>query len=393
MAPPRGRKRKSGESTISTADNDAVRGTTEHKTPAKDTIPSGESPHKKRKLGITLEQKQALIDNLQLEITQRARKLRAQYNLQAQGLRTRIEIRVNRIPMALRKAKMGDLLQKYSTAGGQQQRAAALTAPTFTAPLSSRPPPVPEKDAHLIRPASQRSAATSAASRPGTGRAAEHLRNETAGVNKENEVEPLDGAKKRLRAHHEGAPNPAQVLSPTSSNTRVPARDRAPPPASPAKSYIARPASPVKQPSTSNLVSTMMEKARSTRAAATTRKATVSSAASSAGGATTTAGTRGRRGAAAAAAPPTRTTATRTARRVSGVSESSDGSTSTVVRKPVGRPAAAAKASAPPAATTKRTVMGTIRRGVAGTAAKKAAATKAAAPASTATGRVLRKRN
>jgi len=40
--------------------------------------------------------------------------MRAQYNLQAQGMRTRIEIRVNRIPMALRKAKMGDLLAKYS---------------------------------------------------------------------------------------------------------------------------------------------------------------------------------------------------------------------------------------------------------------------------------------
>ena len=46
-------------------------------------------------------------------VTERARKLRAQYMLQAQGLRTRIEIRVNRIPMALRKANMGDLWLKY----------------------------------------------------------------------------------------------------------------------------------------------------------------------------------------------------------------------------------------------------------------------------------------
>ena len=34
--------------------------------------------------------------------------------IQAQGLRTRVEIRVNRIPMALRRAKMGDLLVKHS---------------------------------------------------------------------------------------------------------------------------------------------------------------------------------------------------------------------------------------------------------------------------------------
>ena len=47
-------------------------------------------------------------------VTERARKLRAQYMIQAQGLRTRIEIRVNRIPMALRRAKMGDLLLRHA---------------------------------------------------------------------------------------------------------------------------------------------------------------------------------------------------------------------------------------------------------------------------------------
>ena len=85
------------------------------------------SPIKKQAM-ITQRQKQALIDNLQLEskssqvsawfvlmfaVTERARKLRAQYALQAQSLRTRVELRVNRIPTALRKANMGELLQKY----------------------------------------------------------------------------------------------------------------------------------------------------------------------------------------------------------------------------------------------------------------------------------------
>ncbi|PGG96321.1 hypothetical protein GX51_07885 [Blastomyces parvus] len=74
--------------------------------------PSG-SPARKR-MRITLGQKQALMDNLQLEITERARKLRAHYALQAQDLRGRIERRVNRIPTALRKQRMGDLLAKYS---------------------------------------------------------------------------------------------------------------------------------------------------------------------------------------------------------------------------------------------------------------------------------------
>ncbi len=46
-------------------------------------------------------------------VTERARKLRAQYALQAQSLRTRIELRINRIPTSLRKANMGELHAKY----------------------------------------------------------------------------------------------------------------------------------------------------------------------------------------------------------------------------------------------------------------------------------------
>jgi hypothetical protein len=47
-------------------------------------------------------------------VTERARKLRAQYALQAQGLRTRLEMRVNRIPQALRKRNIQDLLDEYA---------------------------------------------------------------------------------------------------------------------------------------------------------------------------------------------------------------------------------------------------------------------------------------
>jgi hypothetical protein len=48
------------------------------------------------------------------KVTERARKLRAQYALQAQGLRTRLEMRVNRIPQALRKRNIQDLLDEYA---------------------------------------------------------------------------------------------------------------------------------------------------------------------------------------------------------------------------------------------------------------------------------------
>ena len=191
------------------------------------------------------------------------------------------------------------------------------------------------------------------------------------------------------------ARNPAQVLSPTSSNSRLNPRDR---PASPAKSGIARPVSPTKLASATNLLSNMVEKARSTRAAATNRKTTTSTTASSSNGSTTTTtastSTRGRRGAAAHPSSYASRPATRTARRVSAISESSDGSTSTVVRK---RPATAMAApiKAPPA---KRTVMSTIKKGVGAStaAAKKTAAVATAARLQAApaagTGRVLRKR-
>ncbi|OAX85526.1 hypothetical protein ACJ72_00064 [Emergomyces africanus] len=113
--------------------------------------PDGSPPRKKMR--ITLSQKQALIDNLQLEVTERARKLRAQYALQAQDLRGRIERRINRIPVALRKAKMGDLLAKYSqttrvddvgqksgptTSSSKSSSKASVTAPGNNAASTTR---------------------------------------------------------------------------------------------------------------------------------------------------------------------------------------------------------------------------------------------------------------
>lgn len=56
-------------------------------------------------------------------VTERARKLRAQYALQAQSLRTRIELRINRIPTSLRKANMGELYEKYQEISKAKQKA------------------------------------------------------------------------------------------------------------------------------------------------------------------------------------------------------------------------------------------------------------------------------
>lgn len=358
-------------------------------------------------------------------VTERARKLRAQYNLQAQGLRTRIEIRVNRIPMALRKLKMGDLLQKHST---DQQKP---VAPKQTTAANRAPPPVPEKDFDPARSVVSRAESPRAVNRPLKRLryvfiipSMSYIRLTTANTHfpsdqlasgdKENQNSHLDNPKKRQR----GAPGtshgtqPGQVLSPASSNSRMNPRDRergAPVPSSPAKSFIARPMSPTKQASATNLISSMVEKARATRAATTRKPTTSSTASSAAGGATATAARSRGRGAASGttAAPASRSAAAaaaRNARRISGNSESSDASTSTVVRK-VGRPAASTTASAArkvtgtTAAATKKTVMSSIKKGVTSATTKRTAATKAAAAAATTasatsrSGRVLRKRD
>ncbi|KAG8165004.1 hypothetical protein KVR01_005279 [Diaporthe batatas] len=329
-----------------------------------------ESPRKRKAAGITMGQKQALIDNLQLEITERARKLRAQYNLQAQGLRTRIEIRVNRIPMALRKSKMGELADKHKN--------------------------VPAKDTPGARPISQATSQTTTAPKRGPGRPPKRTSDQISGTGKENETEPaeLEQPKKRTRKQAPPADSAkaSRVLSPASSNTRTLPRTTPggkPLLSRPGLATVAGPSSPTKSPSkqhsSSNLFSNLAEKARSTRTAAAGRKqaASTSTTASSTGGSA-----RGRKPAATATISEA---TSKTARRVSGISESSESSTSTVVKKGAGK---AAQTTTKEAAPAKRTVMGTIRRGVAGAASKKAAAAKSAkTPASTATGRVLRNRS
>ncbi|RCI15334.1 hypothetical protein L249_6525 [Ophiocordyceps polyrhachis-furcata BCC 54312] len=345
MAPARRRSRPSDSSTRR---DDASRGT---KIPLKGSprTPHHRSPIKKRKNGISLQQKQALIDNLQLEVTERARRLRAQYNLQAQGLRSRVEIRVNRIPRSLRKLKMGDLLLKHLE---QEQSRAAAPPPVKEAAKPATRSQVPERVHHAV----------------GTELARD----------KENEGASLKG-KKKTRGPDVGTVRPTQVLSPTSSNSRLATRH------SPPKTQIAQPGSPLKTSGTgrtaavSGVLSSMVERAKATRYGST-RKPTAASSRSS----STTAATRARR----LAAKPLPPAATRpvTRARASGTSESSEGSTTTVVRKAATNTAAVAAAAA-----SKKRTMGVIRKGVTGGGMKKAAP-KPAAPASKTTGRSLRKR-
>ncbi|RDL38608.1 Uncharacterized protein BP5553_02948 [Venustampulla echinocandica] len=362
MAPTRSKKRKSTESTASSVDMQSFPAPprmvpTKTRSPIR-TPPSNRSPIKKARAGITLGQKQALIDNLQLEITERARKLRAQYMLQAQGLRTRIEIRVNRIPTALRRAKMGELLQKHSETAAKSTNRNPQRVVKANSPAKNRMEDLREQ---------------SRAS-PSPRRAPKRLSDEISSIDKENE--DVENPKKRLRP---GPPShgssreklqPSQVLSPRSANSRTLPRSPIRPSGPPSKSVPARPASPLKPSATggpSSMLTNMVEKAKSTRGPAARKAPTTIAATAGAG--------RGRRAPAAPAPAP------RAARgRGSAISDSSDSSNATVVRKPM----------PPRKEPAKRTVMSTLK-GMGGGGTRKAPAAKAAAPA---TGtRVLRKRN
>ncbi|KAK5731846.1 hypothetical protein LTR17_011058 [Elasticomyces elasticus] len=150
------------------------------------------SPVKQRPAGITQAQKQALIDNLQLEITERARKLRAQYALQAQGLRTRLEMRVNRIPPAMRKRKMGDLVDEYARKNEpkepKEQTIAVLKSPV--------------KAVEVERKSLKR-------------------QSEFISVNNDDDKEnaPQPASSQQGQHHHEPLPNPKKRAKPTPSST------------------------------------------------------------------------------------------------------------------------------------------------------------------------------
>ncbi|TKA83551.1 hypothetical protein B0A55_00525 [Friedmanniomyces simplex] len=205
--------------------------------------------------GITQAQKQALIDNLQLEITERARKLRAQYALQAQGLRTRLEMRVNRIPQALRQRKMGDLLEEHT------EKARAKAEPDLA-------PPVPVNDTAVEQ---QRVAAVVKSperERKSLKRQSDQISTQNNNHDdKENAPAPapiestldLPNPKKRVntatttantkatRTVSRKGPAPSTVLSPKSHNSRTLPRSPFKPALSPEKTaMLERLASPIK---------------------------------------------------------------------------------------------------------------------------------------------------
>ncbi|KAL8730656.1 MAG: hypothetical protein Q9166_003969 [cf. Caloplaca sp. 2 TL-2023] len=222
----------------------------------------------KRPVVITQGQKQALIDNLQLEITERARKLRAQYALQAQSLRTRIELRVNRIPTAMRKANMGELYDKYLESIKKEAPENEIKTSTKSVVPAKPTASSPAKHTETAYRAPR-----------GTKRPSDHF---SADDDKENTPDPTIPLQSKKRpkpnAHHPASPS--AVLSPKSSNSRAlpphesPVRPHL---GSPQKSFLSHPTSPLKPSITLPVASKPASPAKAAAIAATATKNTASS--------------------------------------------------------------------------------------------------------------------
>lgn len=207
------------------------------------TTPIG-SPARK-KLKVTASQKQVLIDNLQLEITERARKLRAQYAVQCADLRSRIERRVNRIPTAVRKMTMAELMRKHAVNSKPQ----ATRQPALAAGRDRPLPPLPQEH--------QSTAASPVRSRPSPAKGKKR-KSSPIHIARDDEddvfvTDTLPIAKKTRTKATAAAPTrtasragkPTTVLSPRSHNSRTlpqsPFKQQ-----SPIKSTFSRPMSPLK---------------------------------------------------------------------------------------------------------------------------------------------------
>ncbi|KAH8692005.1 Borealin N terminal-domain-containing protein [Talaromyces proteolyticus] len=349
------------------------------------TTPTG-SPARK-KLRITQTQKQTLIDNLQLEITERARKLRAQYALQAQDLKARIERRVNRIPISLRKTTMGVLLEKYQAQ--PPKKAAVSTKANKNATTTVIPKDVEYPNIATIASPSRYA--------PQTSNVGSYSDKENAPV--QDAHVPLENPKKRGNPNATGQPRSvsqvlrdaeSKVLSPKSSNSRT--YKQSPLITSPTKSsYLSRPASPLKP---SSPLKAMIEDARARTMRPETRKA------SPAAGRKTKTTTQTRKTTTKSSKPvaaksPARPATRQQDRHTSTSTTLSNMSAGTTIVKPT-RTATAKRATATTSsAAAKRTAVARSQGPTAAATAKRtaAAAKKAAmeAPVSN-TGRVLRKR-
>ncbi|EGP91535.1 unnamed protein product [Zymoseptoria tritici ST99CH_1A5] len=181
--------------------------------PANNDTNTPERSPARRPAGITQAQKQALIDNLQLELTERARKLRAQTALQAQGLRARLEMRVNRIPQGLRKRNIQELVDEHNTT--------AKPAPPAAMPIVARAQAAqaPQSTLAKTKQASKRKSEDISMDEDKENEPSENPR-ELANPKKRTKTTAATANSKATRTISR-KPGPSGVLSPKSHNSRT----------------------------------------------------------------------------------------------------------------------------------------------------------------------------
>ncbi|KAI9709232.1 MAG: hypothetical protein M1828_002532 [Chrysothrix sp. TS-e1954] len=219
--------------------------------------------HMHKSVTITQLQKEALIEDLQQELTERARRLRAQYALQAANLRTRLEYRVERIPAALRKAKLIDLFEKHgpkpdgTSKGGLKATADKVaTAPpnnSVSQPVS-RPTQQPAKEVTVLVPLPRQAKRKRFVAEEVPIRQRPLLTclgsDDMDDANKENDS--IASPKKRARTNQPPSRQVpvSQVLSPKSNNSRQLPRSPTKALTSPLKSHMGQHISPSKSVAT-----------------------------------------------------------------------------------------------------------------------------------------------
>ncbi|KAH7379298.1 hypothetical protein DE146DRAFT_741068 [Phaeosphaeria sp. MPI-PUGE-AT-0046c] len=190
---------------------------------------------------MTAEAKAAMITNLELELKNRAEKLRAMCAAQCASLRSRLERRVNRVPATKRQMPLVELLapappapaSKPATtraapkaAATKKAAAAATTTTTTTAPPARKTRTAPTTATITsTKAAAPKAATTRTTTKQPISRGKKRGSDEMSSEDKENAA--LDVPKKRVRAP---APKEkAPVSKPTTRTTRAASRQKAAP--------------------------------------------------------------------------------------------------------------------------------------------------------------------
>ncbi|KAI5857644.1 hypothetical protein BZA05DRAFT_470524 [Tricharina praecox] len=119
--------------------------------PLKDAVFTPKTPFRRVNDGrITKSQKQGLLDNLEVELNERSRKLRSQVNQQSRALKQRIEMRITRIPKKLWKVTMAEMLAQAEGRDVANPMVASISAKEFVEEVRSLSRGAPEKERLIV---------------------------------------------------------------------------------------------------------------------------------------------------------------------------------------------------------------------------------------------------